>query len=96
MAWQREEGVRFAHRPTRIWATATTSPSNGSVNSMSRLLHATRRLVPLFMIQLGEVSTAAFGSGLYGMLIFAIVSVFRGRADVGGRPIPRIRSRPTR
>jgi K+-transporting ATPase ATPase A chain len=69
-----------------IWATVTTSASNGSVNSMHDSFMPLGGLVPLFMIQLGEIIFGGVGSGLYGMLAFVIVAVFVAGLMVGRTP----------
>jgi K+-transporting ATPase ATPase A chain len=69
-----------------IWATATTAASNGSVNSMHDSFTPLGGLVPLWMIQLGEVVFGGVGSGLYGMLMFVIVAVFVAGLMVGRTP----------
>ena len=69
-----------------IWATTTTSASNGSVNSMHDSFMPLGGLVPLFMIQLGEIIYGGVGSGLYGMLAFVIVAVFIAGLMVGRTP----------
>jgi len=78
--------VRFGIVNSAIWATATTGASNGSVNAMHDSFTPLGGLVPLFMIQLGEVIYGGFGSGLYGLLIFAIVAVFVAGLMVGRTP----------
>jgi len=78
--------VRFGVANSAIWATATTAASNGSVNSMHDSFTPLGGLVPLFMIQLGEVIYGGVGSGLYGMLVFAIVTVFVAGLMVGRTP----------
>jgi potassium-transporting ATPase potassium-binding subunit len=78
--------VRFGIVNSAIWATATTGASNGSVDSMHDSFTPLGGLVPLFMIQLGEVIYGGVGSGLYGMLIFAIVAVFVAGLMVGRTP----------
>jgi K+-transporting ATPase ATPase A chain len=78
--------VRFGIVNSAIWATATTAASNGSVNSMHDSFTPLGGLVPIFMIQLGEVIYGGVGSGLYGMLIFAIVAVFVAGLMVGRTP----------
>jgi K+-transporting ATPase ATPase A chain len=78
--------VRFGIVDSAIWATATTGASNGSVNAMHDSFTPLGGLVPLFMIQLGEVIYGGVGSGLYGMLIFAIVAVFVAGLMVGRTP----------
>src|SRR5258706_5522285 len=77
--------VRFGIADSALWATATTVASNGSVNSMHDSFTPIGGLVPLWMIELGEVVYGGVGSGLYGMLIFAIIAVFVA-GPVGGRP----------
>src|SRR5207244_188691 len=78
--------VRFGIVNSTIWATATTAASNGSVNSMHDSFTPLGGLVPLFMIQLGEVIYGGVGSGLYGMLVFAIIAVFVAGLMVGRTP----------
>jgi K+-transporting ATPase ATPase A chain len=78
--------VRFGVVNSAIWATATTCASNGSVNSMHDSYTPLGGLVPLWLIQLGEVVFGGVGSGLYGMLIFAIVAVFIAGLMVGRTP----------
>jgi K+-transporting ATPase ATPase A chain len=69
-----------------IWATATTAASNGSVNSMHDSYTPLGGLAPMWLIQLGEVVFGGVGSGLYGMLIFAILAVFVAGLMVGRTP----------
>ena len=78
--------TRFGIINSTIWATVTTSASNGSVNSMHDSFMSLGGLVPLFMIQLGEVIYGGVGSGLYGMLAFVIVAVFISGLMVGRTP----------
>jgi K+-transporting ATPase ATPase A chain len=78
--------VRFGIANSALWATATTSASNGSVNSMHDSFTPLGGLVPLFMIQLGEIIYGGAGSGLYGMLSFVIVAVFVAGLMVGRTP----------
>src|SRR5262245_50854742 len=78
--------VRFGVANSALWATATTGASNGSVNSMHDSFTPLGGLVPLFMIQLGEVIYGGVGSGLYGMLVFAIIAVFVAGLMVGRTP----------
>ena len=66
--------VRFGIANSALWAAATTSASNGSVNSMHDSYTPLGGLVPLWLIQLGEVVFGGVGSGLYGMLAFAIIA----------------------
>ena len=78
--------VRFGIVNSALWATATTAASNGSVNSMHDSYTPIGGLVPLWMIQLGEVVYGGVGSGLYGMLIYAIIAVFVAGLMVGRTP----------
>ena len=78
--------VRFGIANSALWATATTAASNGSVNSMHDSYTPLGGLVPLFMIQLGEIIYGGVGSGLYGMLVFAIIAVFVAGLMVGRTP----------
>jgi potassium-transporting ATPase potassium-binding subunit len=78
--------VRFGVVNSALWATATTAASNGSVNSMHDSFTPMGGLVPLALIQLGEVVYGGVGSGLYGMLIFVIVAVFVAGLMVGRTP----------
>jgi K+-transporting ATPase ATPase A chain len=78
--------VRFGIANSALWATATTAASNGSVNSMHDSYTPIGGLVPLFLMQLGEVVFGGVGSGLYGMIIFAILAVFIAGLMVGRTP----------
>ncbi len=78
--------VRFGIVDSGIWSTATTAASNGSVNSMLDSYTPLGGLIPLWLIQLGEVVYGGVGSGLYGMLAFAIVAVFIAGLMVGRTP----------
>jgi len=78
--------VRFGIANSALWATVTTAASNGSVDSMHDSLMPLGGLVPLFMIQLGEIIFGGVGSGLYGMLAFIIVAVFIAGLMVGRTP----------
>jgi len=78
--------VRFGIVNSALWATATTAASNGSVNAMHDSFTPIGGLVPMWMMQLGEVVYGGVGSGLYGMLIFAIVAVFVAGLMVGRTP----------
>jgi potassium-transporting ATPase potassium-binding subunit len=78
--------VRFGIANSALWATATTSASNGSVNSMHDSFTPIGGLVPMWLIQLGEVVFGGVGSGLYGMLAFAIIAVFVAGLMVGRTP----------
>jgi K+-transporting ATPase ATPase A chain len=78
--------VRFGIANSALWATATTVASNGSVNAMHDSYTPTGGLVPMLAIQFGEVIYGGVGSGLYGMLMFAIIAVFVAGLMVGRTP----------
>jgi K+-transporting ATPase ATPase A chain len=78
--------VRFGITNSTIWATATTDASNGSVNSMHDSYTPLGGAVPLVNIMLGEIIFGGVGSGLYGMLLFAVLAVFIAGLMVGRTP----------
>ncbi|MBS0470370.1 MAG: potassium-transporting ATPase subunit KdpA [Proteobacteria bacterium] len=78
--------VRFGIANSSIWATATTAASNGSVNSMHDSYTPLGGLIPMLNIQLGEIIFGGVGSGLYGMLLFAVVAMFVAGLMVGRTP----------
>jgi K+-transporting ATPase ATPase A chain len=78
--------TRFGITNSAIWASVTTAASNGSVNSMHDSFTPLGGLVPMWLMQLGEVVFGGVGSGLYGMLAFAIVAVFVAGLMVGRTP----------
>jgi K+-transporting ATPase ATPase A chain len=78
--------TRFGISASTLWAVATTDASNGSVNSMHDSYTAIGGLVPLFNMQLGEVVFGGVGAGLYGMLVFVVLSVFIAGLMVGRTP----------
>lgn len=78
--------ARFGIANSALWATATTAASNGSVNSMHDSFTPVGGLVLLFLMQVGEVVYGGVGSGLYGMVIFAVVAVFLAGLMVGRTP----------
>jgi K+-transporting ATPase ATPase A chain len=78
--------VRFGIANSAIWATATTAASNGSVNSMHDSFTPLGGLVPMWLMQLGEVVFGGVGSGLYGMLMFALIAVFIAGLMIGRTP----------
>ena len=78
--------VRFGIANSALWATATTAASNGAVNSMHDSFTPLGGLVPMWLMQLGEVVFGGVGSGLYGMLVFAIIAVFIAGLMVGRTP----------
>jgi K+-transporting ATPase ATPase A chain len=78
--------VRFGIADSALWATATTAASNGSVNSMHDSFMPLGGFVPMVLIKLGEVIYGGVGSGLYGMLVLALIAVFIGGLMVGRTP----------
>jgi potassium-transporting ATPase potassium-binding subunit len=78
--------TRFGVANSALWAAATTAASNGSVNSMHDSFTPVGGLVPMWLIQLGEVIFGGVGSGLYGMLVFVIIAVFIAGLMVGRTP----------
>ncbi len=78
--------TRFGIINSAIWAVATTAASNGSVNSMHDSFTPIGGLIPLLLMQLGEVVFGGVGSGLYGMLVFVLVAVFIAGLMVGRTP----------
>ena len=78
--------TRFGIVGSTRWATATTAASNGSVNSMHDSFTPLGGMVPMWLMQLGEVIFGGVGSGLYGMLAFAVVAVFIAGLMVGRTP----------
>jgi K+-transporting ATPase ATPase A chain len=78
--------ARFGIVDSAIWTTATTAASNGSVNSMHDCYTPLGGLFPMWLIQLGEIIFGGVGSGLYGMLVFAIITVFVAGLMVGRTP----------
>ena len=78
--------ARFGIVNSAMWATATTAASNGSVNAMHDSFTPLGGLVPMWLMQLGEVIFGGVGSGLYGMLMFAIVAVFVAGLMIGRTP----------
>ncbi len=78
--------LRFGITNSAIWATATTAASNGSVNSMLDSFTPVGGLIPMWLMQLGEVIYGGVGSGLYGMLAFVIIAVFVAGLMIGRTP----------
>ncbi len=78
--------ARFGVAASAIWATWTTAASNGSVNAMHDSFTPLGGMIPMWLIQLGEVVFGGVGSGLYGMLVFAIIAVFVAGLMVGRTP----------
>jgi potassium-transporting ATPase potassium-binding subunit len=78
--------VRLGIANSALWATATTAASNGSVNSMHDSFMPLAGMIPMWLIQLGEVIFGGVGSGLYGMIMFAVVAVFIAGLMIGRTP----------
>ena len=78
--------VRFGPLPTAQFGTATTGTSTGAVNSSHDSWTPLGGLVPLTLIKLGEITPGGVGSGLYGMVVFAIIAVFIAGLMVGRTP----------
>jgi K+-transporting ATPase ATPase A chain len=78
--------VRFGIVASALFAVITTGASCGAVNAMHDSFTALGGMIPLINIQLGEVIVGGVGSGLYGMLLFAIISVFVAGLMVGRTP----------
>ena len=78
--------VRFGIAATMLFVVVTTDASCGAVNAMHDSLMPLAGIVPLFNMQLGEIIMGGVGSGLYGMLLYAILSVFIAGLMVGRTP----------
>ena len=78
--------VRFGTALSTVWAVFTTGASNGSVNSMHNSYMPLGGLVPLVLIQIGEVVPGGVGSGLYGIVVLAILAMFVAGLMVGRTP----------
>ncbi|MCX6072155.1 MAG: potassium-transporting ATPase subunit KdpA [Chloroflexi bacterium] len=78
--------VRFGVANSVLWAVTTTAVSNGSVNSMHSSLSPLAGMLAMLNMQLGEVAFGGVGAGLYGMLMFVILTVFVAGLMVGRTP----------
>jgi K+-transporting ATPase ATPase A chain len=78
--------VRFGIANSALWATSTTAASSGSVNAMHDSFTPLGGMMPMWLIQLGEVVYGGAGSGMYGMLAFVIVAVFVAGLMIGRTP----------
>jgi K+-transporting ATPase ATPase A chain len=78
--------TRFGIVASALFATITTAASSGAVNAAHDSLTPLGGLVPLWLMQLGEVVFGGVGAGLYGMLIFAIMAVFIAGLMIGRTP----------
>ncbi|GAA4346508.1 potassium-transporting ATPase subunit KdpA [Microbacterium rhizosphaerae] len=77
---------RFGILGSTLFATGTTLTSTGAVNSMHDSYTALGGMMPMFNMMLGEIAPGGVGSGLYGMLVIAIIAVFVGGLMVGRTP----------
>jgi K+-transporting ATPase ATPase A chain len=78
--------VRFGAPSTAVWAAATTGASDGGVNAMHDSMMPIGGGVAMFMMQLGEMLPGGVGSGLYGMVVIALIAVFVAGLMVGRTP----------
>lgn len=78
--------TRFGIAASSTWAVFTTAASNGSVNSMHDSYTPIGGMIPMLLMQLGEVIFGGTGCGLYGMIGFAILTVFIAGLMVGRTP----------
>lgn len=78
--------IRFGTEWSSLWTVSTTSASNGSVNSMLDSYTPIGGLIPMFLMQLGEIIFGGAGSGLYGMITIIILTVFISGLLVGRTP----------
>ncbi len=78
--------VRFGQAMSTLYTAVTTGLSDGGVNSMIGSYTGIGGLVPMFLIHLGEVLPGGVGSGLYGLIVFAVLSVFVAGLMVGRTP----------
>ncbi|HET9724938.1 MAG TPA: potassium-transporting ATPase subunit KdpA [Actinomycetota bacterium] len=78
--------LRIGTDGSALWAVATTDASNGSVNSMHDSYRPLGAVAPMFNMAIGEVIFGGVGSGLYGMIFYAIIAVFIGGLMVGRTP----------
>lgn len=78
--------VRFGIVNSALWAVITTAASNGSVNAMLDSFTPIGGMVSMWLMQLGEVIFGGVGSGLYGMIIYALIAVFIAGLMIGRTP----------
>src|SRR5471030_1765965 len=78
--------VRFGIVASSLFAVITTAASCGAVNAMHDSFTALGGMIPLINMQLGEVIVGGVGAGLYGMLIFVVISIFVAGLMVGRTP----------
>ncbi|MCX6339000.1 MAG: potassium-transporting ATPase subunit KdpA [Candidatus Aureabacteria bacterium] len=85
-AWLEGKETRFGVMNSILWGCATTAASNGSVNAMHDSMSPLAGMVPMFNMMLGEVVFGGVGAGLYGMVLFVILTVFLTGIMVGRTP----------
>ncbi len=78
--------TRFGIANSVVWSTATTAASNGSVNAMHESLMPMSGMVAMLNMMLGEIIFGGAGAGLYGMLIFVLLTVFIAGLMIGRTP----------
>ena len=78
--------VRFGIVASALFAVITTAASCGAVNAMHDRFTALGGMIPLINIQLGEIIVGGVGAGMYGMLLFVIISIFVAGLMVGRTP----------
>jgi K+-transporting ATPase ATPase A chain len=78
--------MRFGVAASALFATITTAASCGAVNAMHDSFTPIGGMVPILLMQLGEVVFGGVGSGLYGMLVFAVMAVFLAGLMIGRTP----------
>ncbi|MCW8157796.1 potassium-transporting ATPase subunit KdpA [Stutzerimonas stutzeri] len=77
---------RLGIAASALWATVTSAASNGSVNAMHDSFSPLGGMVPMFNMMLGEIVFGGVGAGLYGMLLFVLVTVFLAGLMIGRTP----------
>jgi K+-transporting ATPase ATPase A chain len=78
--------VRFSLALSALWAAVTTGLSCGAVNAMHGSFTPVGGMIPMLLIQLGKILPGGVGSGLYGLLVMAIIAVFVAGLMVGRTP----------
>ena len=78
--------VRFGTPMSSLFAVTTTATSDGAVNSMHDSFTPLGGMIPMFLIQLAEIVPGGVGSGLYGIIVFALLAVFVAGLMVGRTP----------
>lgn len=80
---------RFGILASSLFAVVTTAASCGAVNAMHDSFTALGGMVPMWLMQIGEVVFGGVGSGLYGMLLFVMLAVFIAGLMIGRTRVPR-------